>query len=57
MRPAGRPGPLVGSDVRIHQFSLFREWEFGVGETKPDVRPEVLPEGRCPGSTSNPVSN
>ena len=28
------PGPLVGSDVRIHQFSLFREWEFGVGESQ-----------------------
>jgi protein-tyrosine phosphatase len=42
------PGPLVGSDVRIHQFSLFREWEFGVGETKPDVRPEVLPEEALP---------
>ena len=42
------PGPLVGSEVRIHQFSLFREWEFGVGETKPDVRPEVLPEDALP---------
>ena len=42
------PGPLVGSDVRIHQFSLFREWESGVGETKPDVRPEVLPEEALP---------
>jgi protein-tyrosine phosphatase len=42
------PGPLVGSDVRIHQFSLFREWELGVGETKPDVRPEVLPDEALP---------
>jgi protein-tyrosine phosphatase len=42
------PGPLVGADVRIHQFSLFREWELGVGETKPDVRPEVLPEEALP---------
>jgi protein-tyrosine phosphatase len=42
------PGPLVGSAVRIHQFSLFREWEFGVGEIKPDVRPEVLPEDALP---------
>ena len=42
------PGPLAGSDVRIHQFSLFREWESGVGETKPDVRPEVLPEEALP---------
>jgi protein tyrosine/serine phosphatase len=42
------PGPLVGADVRIHQFSLFREWELGVGETKPDGRPEVLPEEALP---------
>ena len=41
-------GPLTGADVRIHQFSLFREWEIGVGETKPDVRPEVLPEEALP---------
>ena len=42
------PGPLIGSDVRIDQYSLFREWESGVGETKPDVRPEVLPEEALP---------
>ena len=42
------PGPLTRADVRIHQFSLFREWEIGVGETKPDVRPEVLPEEALP---------
>ncbi len=42
------PGPLTRSDVRIHQFSLFREWEVGVGEAKPDVRPEVLPEEALP---------
>ena len=42
------PGPLVGSEIRIQQFSLFREWEVGVGETKPDVRPEVLPEEALP---------
>ena len=42
------PGPLTRSDVRIHQFSLFREWEIGVGEAKPDVRPEVLPEEALP---------
>jgi protein-tyrosine phosphatase len=42
------PSPLVGSDVRIHQFSLFREWESGAGETKPDVRPEVLPDEALP---------
>ena len=42
------PGPLTRSDVRIHQFSLFREWEIGVGEAKPDIRPEVLPEEALP---------
>ena len=42
------PGPLTRSDVRIHQFSLFREWELGVGEAKPDIRPEVLPEEALP---------
>jgi protein tyrosine/serine phosphatase len=42
------PGPLTRANVRIHQFSLFREWELGVGETKPDVRPEVLPEEALP---------
>jgi protein-tyrosine phosphatase len=42
------PGPLTRSDVRIHQFSLFREWEIGVGESKPDGRPEVLPEEALP---------
>jgi len=42
------PTPLTGSEVQIHQFSLFREWEVGVGEDKPDVRPEVLPEEALP---------
>jgi protein tyrosine/serine phosphatase len=42
------PTPLATTGVRIHQFSLFREWEIGVGETKPDVRPEVLPEEALP---------
>jgi protein-tyrosine phosphatase len=42
------PTPLANSGVRIHQFSLFREWEGGVGEDKPDVRPEVLPEEALP---------
>jgi protein-tyrosine phosphatase len=42
------PGPLTRSNVRIHQYSLFREWEIGVGEAKPDVRPEVLPEEALP---------
>ncbi|HEX5383222.1 MAG TPA: tyrosine-protein phosphatase [Propionibacteriaceae bacterium] len=40
--------PLATSGVRIHQYSLFREWEVGVGEDKPDVRPEVLPEEALP---------
>ena len=42
------PTPLATSGVRIHQFSLFREWQVGVGEPKPDVRPEVLPEEALP---------
>lgn len=42
------PGPLVGGDVRIHQFSMFREAAPGVGEDKPDARPEVLPEKALP---------
>ena len=42
------PGPLAARDVRIQQFSLFREWEPGIGEDKPDVRPEVLPEEALP---------
>ena len=42
------PTPLTTSGVRIHQYSLFREWEVGVGEDKPDVRPEVLPEEALP---------
>ena len=42
------PGPLAARDVRIQQFSLFREWEAGIGEDKPDVRPEVLPEEALP---------
>jgi protein tyrosine/serine phosphatase len=43
------PGPLsdVGQ-IQIHQHSLFREWREGVGEAKPDVRPEVLPEEALP---------
>jgi protein-tyrosine phosphatase len=42
------PGPLASSEVQIHQFSLFREWQVGVGEPKPDVRPEVMPEEALP---------
>ncbi len=43
------PGPLVGHDgVTIHQHSLFREWREGIGEDKPDQRPEVLPEKSLP---------
>jgi protein-tyrosine phosphatase len=42
------PTPLVGSPVNVHQFSFFREWREGVGEDKPDVRPEVLPEEALP---------
>ena len=43
------PGPLTKhSEVAIHQLSLFREWREGVGEDKPDERPEVLPEAALP---------
>src|SRR4051812_6626694 len=42
------PGPLSRTGVRIHDLSLFREWRPGVGEQKPDVRPEVLPEQALP---------
>jgi protein-tyrosine phosphatase len=43
------PGPLVGRpEVTIHQLSLFREWREGIGEEKPDERPEVLPEQALP---------
>ena len=42
------PTPLTNSGLRIHQFSLFREWEVGIGEDKPDIRPEVLPEEALP---------
>jgi protein-tyrosine phosphatase len=47
---AAQEGPtaLATTGVRIHQFSLFREWEIGVGESKPDIRPEVLPEEALP---------
>ena len=42
------PGPLTRTDVRRHELSLFREQMPGVGEDKPDVRPEVLPEEALP---------
>jgi protein-tyrosine phosphatase len=42
------PGPLLRTGVRVHELSLFREWRAGVGEEKPDVRPEVLPEEALP---------
>ncbi len=42
------PGPLSRAEVRMHQFSLFREWRTGVGAAKPDVRPEALPEEALP---------
>jgi protein-tyrosine phosphatase len=43
------PGPLTDHPgVRIHQHSLFQEWREGVGEDKPDARPEVLPEEALP---------
>jgi protein tyrosine/serine phosphatase len=42
------PGPLTRTGVRVHELSLFREWRPGIGERKPDVRPEVLPEQALP---------
>lgn len=42
------PGPLAATEVAVHQHSMFREWRAGVGEDKPDVRPEVLPEEALP---------
>lgn len=43
------PGPLTGrGEVLIHQHSLFREWRPGIGEDKPDERPEVLPAQALP---------
>ncbi len=43
------PGPLTRTPaVTIHQLSLFREWREGIGEAKPDERPEVMPEDALP---------
>jgi protein-tyrosine phosphatase len=43
------PGPLSGHpEVRIHQHSLFREWREGIGEEKPDVRPDAVPDEALP---------
>ena len=36
------PGPLRQTDVTHHQHSMFQEWREGVGEDKPDGRPEAL---------------
>src|SRR6478752_1436277 len=39
------PGPLSEHPgVHIHQLSLFREWREGIGEDKPDVRPDAVPD-------------
>jgi protein-tyrosine phosphatase len=59
------PGPLTAQPgVTIHQHSFFREWRPGVGEDKPDERPEVMPEDALPWidlepavELSNPVSS
>ena len=43
------PGPMTEVEaVHIHHHSLFREWREGVGEDKPDERPEVVPEEALP---------
>jgi protein-tyrosine phosphatase len=44
-------GPTRFTDdgsVRVHTHSMFREWRAGVGEDKPDDRPEVLPAEALP---------
>jgi protein tyrosine/serine phosphatase len=51
------PGPLARTAVRVHEFSLFREWRAGIGEEKPDVRPEVLPEQALPWVDLEPQVN
>jgi protein-tyrosine phosphatase len=43
------PGPLSGHPrLRFHQHSFFRDWAPGVGEDKPDVRPETVPDEALP---------
>jgi protein-tyrosine phosphatase len=42
------PGPLRRTGVHVHALSLFREWRPGVGEEKPEVRPEALPGEALP---------
>lgn len=40
--------------VSMHQHSMFQEWQVGVGQDKPDVRPEVMPEKALPWVDLNP---
>jgi protein-tyrosine phosphatase len=40
--------------LRVHRHSMFREWGEGVGEEKPDVRPEVLPAEAVPWADLTP---
>jgi len=43
------PTPFTGHDrVRTHAHSMFREWRPGIGEDKPDVRPEAVPAEALP---------
>ncbi len=42
------PGPIIGTGVTVQRFSMFRENAPGIGEAKPDVRSEVLPEQALP---------
>jgi protein tyrosine/serine phosphatase len=59
------PGPLLlDPRVAIHQHSFFREWREGVGEEKPEDRPEIMPEEALPWvdlepsvELANPVSS
>ena len=40
------PTRLADTPVRTHQLSMFREWREGVGQDKPDDRPEAGPDDR-----------
>ena len=41
--------------VRTHAHSMFREWGSGVGEDKPEERPEVLPAEALPWADMEPA--
>ena len=51
------PGPLVGSDVRITSSRSFGSGSSAWARPSPTYAPRCCLKRRCPGSTSNPVSN